>query len=65
SANLVRLALQESAEIYTYVLLIYFVIAFLLTRVMRGLEKKLKAGVGKAPQKKTAAVRVPEGSGVS
>ncbi|MGX1030339.1 ectoine/hydroxyectoine ABC transporter permease subunit EhuC [Streptomyces ambofaciens] len=66
SGNLVRLALQESAaEIYTYILLIYFVIAFLLTRVMRGLEKKLKAGVGKAPKKKTAAVRVPEGSGVS
>ncbi|MEU6376879.1 ectoine/hydroxyectoine ABC transporter permease subunit EhuC [Streptomyces sp. NPDC046909] len=49
SGNLVRLALQESAEIYTYLLVIYFVIAFLLTRVMRGLEKKLKSGVGKAP----------------
>lgn len=47
SANLVRLALQQSAEIYTYVLLIYFVIAFALTRLMRGLEKKLKAGIGK------------------
>ncbi|MCX4762402.1 ectoine/hydroxyectoine ABC transporter permease subunit EhuC [Streptomyces sp. NBC_01275] len=45
SGNLVRLALQESAEIYTYVLLIYFVIAFLLTRVMRGLENHLKAGL--------------------
>ncbi|MGX1562017.1 ectoine/hydroxyectoine ABC transporter permease subunit EhuC [Streptomyces sp. NPDC055506] len=55
SANLVRLALQESAEIYTYILLIYFVIAFLLTRVMRGLEKKLKAGVGKKPDSKTRA----------
>ncbi|WP_329547423.1 ectoine/hydroxyectoine ABC transporter permease subunit EhuC [Streptomyces sp. NBC_01356] len=50
SGNLVRLALQESTEIYTYILLIYFVIAFLLTRVMRGLEKRLKAGIGKAPQ---------------
>lgn len=49
SANLVRLALQQSAEVYTYVLLIYFVIAFLLTRLMRGLEKRLKAGVGKEP----------------
>ncbi|WP_328831233.1 ectoine/hydroxyectoine ABC transporter permease subunit EhuC [Streptomyces sp. NBC_00252] len=49
SANLVRLALQQSAEIYTYVLLIYFVIAFALTRLMRGLEKKLKAGIGKGP----------------
>ncbi|MFJ4472446.1 ectoine/hydroxyectoine ABC transporter permease subunit EhuC [Streptomyces sp. NPDC089424] len=57
SGNLVRLALQESAEIYTYILIVYFVIAFLLTRVMRGLEKKLKAGVGKAPQRK---VRTPE-----
>ncbi|MFD9329167.1 ectoine/hydroxyectoine ABC transporter permease subunit EhuC [Streptomyces sp. NPDC060065] len=49
SGNLVRLALQESTEIYTYILLVYFVIAFLLTRVMRGLEKRLKAGMGKAP----------------
>ncbi|MFG3657314.1 ectoine/hydroxyectoine ABC transporter permease subunit EhuC [Streptomyces sp. NPDC047706] len=47
SGNLVRLALQESAEIYTYVLLIYFVIAFLLTRLMRGLERRLKAGVAR------------------
>ncbi|MFI1705912.1 ectoine/hydroxyectoine ABC transporter permease subunit EhuC [Streptomyces griseoruber] len=45
SGNLVRLALQESAEIYTYVLLVYFVIAFLLTRLMRGLEHRLKAGL--------------------
>ncbi|GAA3877237.1 ectoine/hydroxyectoine ABC transporter permease subunit EhuC [Streptomyces lacrimifluminis] len=45
SGNLVRLALQESAEIYSYILVIYFVIAFLLTRLMRGLEKRLKAGV--------------------
>ncbi|WP_460066072.1 ectoine/hydroxyectoine ABC transporter permease subunit EhuC [Streptomyces sp. YKOK-I1] len=45
SGNLVRLALQESAEIYTYVLLLYFVIAFLLTRLMRGLEHRLKAGL--------------------
>ncbi|GHD99382.1 ectoine/hydroxyectoine ABC transporter permease subunit EhuC [Streptomyces alanosinicus] len=47
SANLVRLALQQSAEIYTYILLIYFAIAFVLTRLMRALEKRLKAGVGK------------------
>ncbi|MFB7075912.1 ectoine/hydroxyectoine ABC transporter permease subunit EhuC, partial [Streptomyces sp. NPDC056290] len=63
SGNLVRLALQESAEIYTYILLIYFVIAFLLTRVMRGLEKKLKAGVGKTPPKREAAAPEPAGIG--
>ncbi|MFB8248075.1 ectoine/hydroxyectoine ABC transporter permease subunit EhuC [Streptomyces sp. NPDC055952] len=57
SGNLVRLALQESAEIYTYVLLIYFVIAFLLTRGMRGLERKLKAGAGK---QSGSAARAPE-----
>ncbi|MET8958579.1 ectoine/hydroxyectoine ABC transporter permease subunit EhuC [Streptomyces sp. NPDC004074] len=50
SGNLVRLALQESAQIYTYILLIYFVIAFLLTRLMRGLENRLKAGAGKATE---------------
>ncbi|MEV5731697.1 ectoine/hydroxyectoine ABC transporter permease subunit EhuC [Streptomyces sp. NPDC052292] len=55
SANLVRLALQQSAEIYTYVLLIYFAIAFVLTRLMRGLEKRLKAGVGKDPGNGTSA----------
>ncbi|MFC7840260.1 ectoine/hydroxyectoine ABC transporter permease subunit EhuC [Streptomyces sp. NPDC001046] len=57
SGNLVRLALQESAEIYTYVLLIYFVIAFLLTRGMRGLERKLKAGAG---TQSGGAARAPE-----
>ncbi|MEU8978425.1 ectoine/hydroxyectoine ABC transporter permease subunit EhuC [Streptomyces sp. NPDC048309] len=51
SGNLVRLALQQSAEIYSYVLLIYFVIAFLLTRMMRGLERRLKAGIGKEPER--------------
>ncbi|MFL4904337.1 ectoine/hydroxyectoine ABC transporter permease subunit EhuC [Streptomyces sp. MMS24-I2-30] len=55
SANLVRLALQQSAEVYTYVLLIYFVIAFVITRLMRVLEKRLKAGVGKDPGTEQAA----------
>ncbi|MFI5685767.1 ectoine/hydroxyectoine ABC transporter permease subunit EhuC [Streptomyces sp. NPDC051636] len=55
SANLVRLALQQSAEIYMYVLLIYFLIAFVLTRLMRGLEKRLKAGIGKDPGTETTA----------
>jgi polar amino acid transport system permease protein len=63
SGHLVRLALQESAEIYTYLLLIYFVLAFLLTRVMRGLEKRLKAGVGKAPDRRRATA--PETVGTS
>ncbi|WP_330458024.1 ectoine/hydroxyectoine ABC transporter permease subunit EhuC [Streptomyces sp. NBC_00820] len=55
SANLVRLALQQSAEIYGYVLLIYFVIAFTLTRLMRSLEKRLKASVGRDAGTESAA----------
>jgi polar amino acid transport system permease protein len=67
SGNLVRLALQESAQIYTYILLIYFVIAFLLTRLMRGLEHRLKAAAGKAPRpaEQRVAVRETVGGGVS
>ena len=65
SGSLVRLALQESVEIYAYLLVIYFVIAFLLTRAMRVLERRLKAGLGKAPARKAAVppARVPEGAG--
>jgi polar amino acid transport system permease protein len=49
AAYLVRLATQESAQIYGISLVIYFVIAFLLTRGMRALERKTKAGLGLQP----------------
>ncbi|MFE2514345.1 ectoine/hydroxyectoine ABC transporter permease subunit EhuC [Streptomyces mirabilis] len=64
SGNLVRLALQESAEIYAYVLLIYFAIAFVITRLMRALERRLKAGIGKAPQPARTTQRRAEATGV-
>ncbi|MFJ4004147.1 ectoine/hydroxyectoine ABC transporter permease subunit EhuC [Streptomyces sp. NPDC090023] len=64
SANLVRLALQQSAEIYTYVLIVYFVIAFGLTRLMRSLEKRLKAGLGQGPAPEPV-VRASEPAGTS
>jgi polar amino acid transport system permease protein len=64
SGNLVRLALQESAEIYAYVLLIYFAIAFVITRLMRALERRLKAAIGKAPQPATSTLRRAEATGV-
>jgi polar amino acid transport system permease protein len=60
----VRLALQQSAEIYAYVLLIYFAIAFVITRLMRVLERRLKAGIGKAPQPATSTFRRAEATGV-
>ncbi|WP_267243864.1 ectoine/hydroxyectoine ABC transporter permease subunit EhuC [Streptomyces sp. PR69] len=46
AAYLVRLATQESAQIYTIVLVIYFVLAFLVTRSMKALENKTKRNVG-------------------
>lgn len=46
AAYLVRLATQESAQIYSVILVIYFVIAFVITRSMKALERKTKANLG-------------------
>jgi polar amino acid transport system permease protein len=46
AAYLVRLATQESAQIYSVVLVVYFVIAFAITRSMKALERKTKANIG-------------------
>ncbi|MFJ8587715.1 ectoine/hydroxyectoine ABC transporter permease subunit EhuC [Streptomyces sp. NPDC093595] len=46
AAYLVRLATQESAQIYSVVLVVYFVIAFVITRSMKALERKTKANIG-------------------
>ncbi|MFF3322118.1 ectoine/hydroxyectoine ABC transporter permease subunit EhuC [Streptomyces sp. NPDC002889] len=50
AAYLVRLATQESAQIYTISLVIYFVLAFVLTRSMKALERKTKRNVGIEPE---------------
>ncbi|MTE19193.1 ectoine/hydroxyectoine ABC transporter permease subunit EhuC [Streptomyces sp. TRM43335] len=49
AANLIRFTTNESAPIYTLLLLMYFVLAFVITRGMRLLERKAKAGIGQAP----------------
>ncbi|MFD5554361.1 ectoine/hydroxyectoine ABC transporter permease subunit EhuC [Streptomyces sp. NPDC127068] len=49
AAYLVRLATQDSAQIYAITLVIYFVIAFVLARGMKALERRARAGLGKAP----------------
>ncbi|MDK1473735.1 ectoine/hydroxyectoine ABC transporter permease subunit EhuC [Streptomyces sp. 549] len=46
AGNLARLASNESAPAYTLLLFSYFVIAFVLTRGMRALERHAKAGIG-------------------
>ena len=51
-------AVQIVATIVYYLLLIYFVIAFVITRLMRGLEKRLKAGIGKDPGSEQSAREV-------
>jgi polar amino acid transport system permease protein len=48
-AALVRNATGESAPVYTVVLLMYFVLAFVLTRGMRSLERRARAGLGQGP----------------
>jgi polar amino acid transport system permease protein len=49
AGNIQRLATNESAPVYTLLLVLYFVFAFILTRGMRLLERHAKAGVGQAP----------------
>ncbi|CAL9424176.1 ectoine/hydroxyectoine ABC transporter permease subunit EhuC [Streptomyces thermolilacinus] len=46
AAYLVRLATQDSAQIYTAVLVIYFVLALGVTRSMKALERRAKANLG-------------------
>ncbi|MFI9587958.1 ectoine/hydroxyectoine ABC transporter permease subunit EhuC [Streptomyces sp. NPDC052236] len=50
AAYLVRLATQESAQIYTISLVIYFVIAFVVTRSMKALERMTKRNIGIEPE---------------
>ncbi|TGA90704.1 ectoine/hydroxyectoine ABC transporter permease subunit EhuC [Streptomyces sp. MZ04] len=51
AGNLWRLATNESAPVYTLLLVLYFILAFILTRGMRVLERHAKAKVGRAPEK--------------
>ncbi|MGW2566969.1 ectoine/hydroxyectoine ABC transporter permease subunit EhuC [Streptomyces sp. NPDC001537] len=51
-ASLVRNATGQSAPVYTIILVMYFVLAFVLTRGMRVVERHAKAGIGQAPQKR-------------
>ncbi|MEU6488341.1 ectoine/hydroxyectoine ABC transporter permease subunit EhuC [Streptomyces sp. NPDC046887] len=46
AAYLVRLATQESAQIYTVILVVYFLISLVITRSMKALERRTKANLG-------------------
>ncbi|WNO74403.1 ectoine/hydroxyectoine ABC transporter permease subunit EhuC [Streptomyces sp. AM8-1-1] len=67
-ASLVRNATGQSAPVYTIILVMYFVLAFVLTRGMRVLERQAKAGVGQAPPSRSGMSRklaIPRQSRVS
>lgn len=49
AAQLARLATGESLQVYAVVLVIYFALAFGITRGMRVLERRAKASVGLMP----------------
>ncbi|MBM7167883.1 ectoine/hydroxyectoine ABC transporter permease subunit EhuC [Streptomyces sp. G44] len=51
AGDLLRLVTNESAPIYTLLLVLYFVLAFVLTRGMRLLERHAKKRVGRAPER--------------
>ncbi|MET7603374.1 ectoine/hydroxyectoine ABC transporter permease subunit EhuC [Streptomyces avermitilis] len=57
AAQLVRNATGQSAPVYTVILVMYFVLAFLLTRVMRLVERRAKAGIGQVPAGGAAVTR--------
>lgn len=58
AAQLVRNATGKSAPVYTIILVMYFVLAFLLTRVMRLVERRAKASVGRTPPESRGATAV-------
>jgi polar amino acid transport system permease protein len=61
NAQLVRLATGNSAQAYGIILVMYFVVAFILTRLMRVLERRAKASLGQVPARAAAkpAAAVP------
>ncbi|SOD65092.1 polar amino acid transport system permease protein [Streptomyces zhaozhouensis] len=52
AGNLVRLGSNESAPVYTLLLVLYFALAFTLTRGMRVIERKANANVGRPQQRR-------------
>jgi polar amino acid transport system permease protein len=54
NAQLVRLATGNSAQAYGVILVMYFVVAFILTRLMRVLERRAKASLGQGPARGAA-----------
>jgi len=65
AGNLLRLGTNETTPIYTLLLALYFVLAFLITRGMRLVERRAKAGIGQGPVKTGGTTRKPGARGES
>ncbi|MFD5319018.1 ectoine/hydroxyectoine ABC transporter permease subunit EhuC [Streptomyces sp. NPDC127098] len=52
AGNLVRIGSNESAPVYTLLLVLYFAMAFVITRSMRVVERHAKAGVGQKVERR-------------
>lgn len=63
AGNLLRLGTNETAPVYTLLLVLYFALAFLLTRGMRLLERRAKAGIGQPPEKSAGTTGKPGARG--
>ncbi|MFC8242395.1 ectoine/hydroxyectoine ABC transporter permease subunit EhuC [Streptomyces chartreusis] len=57
AGNLLRLGTNETTPVYSLLLVLYFVLAFLITRGMRLVERKAKAGIGQTPEKTGSITR--------
>jgi polar amino acid transport system permease protein len=51
AGNLLRLGTNETTPVYSLLLVLYFVLAFVITRGMRLVERRAKAGIGQTPEK--------------
>ncbi|NLU66500.1 ectoine/hydroxyectoine ABC transporter permease subunit EhuC [Streptomyces sp. HNM0574] len=63
AGGLIRNATGESSKIYTIILLMYFVLAFVITRGMRVLERSAKAGIGQGEPRRGLFTRRPDSRG--
>ncbi|NJQ01894.1 ectoine/hydroxyectoine ABC transporter permease subunit EhuC [Streptomyces zingiberis] len=67
-ASLVRNATGDSAPVYTIILIMYFVLAFVLTRGMRVVERQAKTRIGQRPEPRSgllSKVNLRERTGIS
>ncbi|MBB0245104.1 ectoine/hydroxyectoine ABC transporter permease subunit EhuC [Streptomyces alkaliphilus] len=51
AGNVIRLSTGDNAPVYTLLLVMYFILAFAITRGMRVVERQAKKGIGQEPER--------------